>query len=308
MIKKINLRPPVHSDCTSGVSVFFQRAVPFWVLLGISLPALFGFFLHDYYTLKTAAYDNKLLRNRISRQADEISSQRRQIQSLAGQINGFKSKLTELNTFEQKIRIVANLDQADGSESLFGVGGPTPEDLDTTLDLSQKHNSLLREMHQQIQQLDLASTRQKNSLSSLYESLRQKRSLLASTPSIAPIEGWVSSRFGYRKSPFTERREFHKGLDIAARSGSPIVATAAGTVTFAGRKGLLGQVVVVDHGHGIVTRYGHAKKLLKKAGDQVKRGEIIAKVGNTGRSTGPHVHYEVLLNGVPVNPEKYIMK
>ena len=95
---------------------------------------------------------------------------------------------------------------------------------------------------------------------------------------------------------------------MAARHGSPIVATASGTVTFAGSKGLLGKVIVLDHGHGIVTRYGHAHQVLKKAGDQVKRGEVIAELGNTGRSTGPHVHYEVILNGVPVNPEKYIMK
>jgi murein DD-endopeptidase MepM/ murein hydrolase activator NlpD len=108
-------------------------------------------------------------------------------------------------------------------------------------------------------------------------------------------------------SPFTERREFHKGYDISSRKGTPILATADGVVTFAGKKGLLGNTVVIDHGHGLVTRYGHCDKFLKKRGDKVNRWEPIALMGNTGRSTGPHVHYEVHLNGMPVNPEKYML-
>jgi murein DD-endopeptidase MepM/ murein hydrolase activator NlpD len=99
----------------------------------------------------------------------------------------------------------------------------------------------------------------------------------------------------------------HKGLDIAARKGTPILATADGIVTFAGKKGLLGKTIVIDHGHGMKTRYGHNHKLLKKRGDRVKRWEPIALMGSSGRSTGPHTHYEVHLNGVPVNPEKYIL-
>jgi murein DD-endopeptidase MepM/ murein hydrolase activator NlpD len=134
---------------------------------------------------------------------------------------------------------------------------------------------------------------------------------LASTPAIRPLSGdaksWVTSRFGYRKSPFTGRREFHKGLDIASRKGTPILATADGVVTFAGKKGLLGMTIVIDHGHGMKTRYGHNHELLKKRGDKVKRWEPIALMGSSGRSTGPHTHYEVHLNGIPVNPEKYIL-
>jgi murein DD-endopeptidase MepM/ murein hydrolase activator NlpD len=117
----------------------------------------------------------------------------------------------------------------------------------------------------------------------------------------------MTSRFGYRKSPFTGRRELHKGLDIASRKGTPILATANGVVTFAGKKGLLGLTIVIDHGHGMKTRYGHNHKLLKKRGDKVKRWEPVALMGSTGRSTGPHTHYEVHLNGIPVNPEKYIL-
>ena len=98
-----------------------------------------------------------------------------------------------------------------------------------------------------------------------------------------------------------------EGYDIASRQGTPLLATADGVVTYAGKKGLYGNFIVIDHGHGMITRYGHCHKLLKKRGDKVKRWDTIALMGSTGRSTGPHTHYEVHLNGIPVNPEKYIL-
>jgi len=96
-------------------------------------------------------------------------------------------------------------------------------------------------------------------------------------------------------------------LDIANQKGTPIIATADGVVTFAGSKALFGRMIKIDHGYGMVTIYGHLQKLLKKCGDSVKRGDIIAQMGDSGRSTGSHLHYAVLLNGVPVNPKKYIL-
>ncbi|MFZ5563198.1 MAG: M23 family metallopeptidase, partial [Thermodesulfobacteriota bacterium] len=143
---------------------------------------------------------------------------------------------------------------------------------------------------------------------SLLEYLEDKRKLLASTPAIMPVtDGWITSRFEYRKSPFTGRREFHQGLDIAARAGTPVSASADGVVVFSGRKGALGNAIVIDHGNGLITRYGHLQSCLKKQGAVVRREDIIGTVGNTGLSTGPHLHYEVLNNGVVVNPEKYIL-
>ncbi len=267
----------------------------------------FSFVIYDYYNVKKSFIKIRGVESDIISQMDEIANQRKQINKFADEINNLKVKLVELNNFEKKIRIIANIEKNDAQDSLFGVGGSIPEDLDTEIPLTERHNSLLREMHEQTKQLKLASTGQEEGFESLLKYLEDQRNLLASTPAIRPVKGWISSRFGHRKSPFTGLREFHKGLDIATRMGDPIIAPADGIVTYAGRKGLMGNMIVIDHGHGIVTRYAHLKKALKKRGETVKRGDTIGLVGNTGRSTGSHLHYEVHLNGIPVNPERYIL-
>ena len=266
-----------------------------------------GIFTYDYYSLKTAGIDTLERDIRIANQSDEIIHQRKQIQEFAEEISALKTMLVDLNSFEKKIRIIANIEKPDEQDSLFGVGGSIPEDLDAQMPLTQKHNSLLRGMHEQVQQLNLATINQEQSFESLFKYLKDQQNLLASTPAVRPASGWTTSRFGYRTSPFTGRREFHKGYDIANRLGTPVSATADGVVSFTGPKGTLGKMVIIDHGHGMVTRFGHCHKILVKRGDAVKRGDTIALMGNTGRSTGPHVHYEVHLNGLPVNPEKYIL-
>ena len=260
----------------------------------------------DYLNLKIT-FNKQEVKNTIAKQSDEIFNQRKQIQKFADEINSLKSSLVKLNTFEKKIRIIADIEKFSEQDSLFGVGGSIPEDLDSQLPLTEKHNSLLREMHEQTRDLTLASVSQEKVFESLYEGLKSQRNLLSSTPSIRPTEGWLSSGFGYRVSPFTGLREFHKGLDIASHKGTKIIATADGIVTSIGRNGSYGKMMKIDHGHGMITRYGHIQKALKKRGEAVKRGEVIALMGNTGRSTGSHLHYEVLLNGLPVNPKKYIL-
>ncbi|MDJ0914037.1 MAG: peptidoglycan DD-metalloendopeptidase family protein [Desulfobacterales bacterium] len=296
---------------TSGSPIRqFAASVWFLRLAALSVFAclvLFGYIVYDYYNLKSAFFHSHKLENQIAAQLNEITNQRNQIQNFANEINSLKGKLISLNGFEKKIRTIANIEQSENESNLFGIGGSIPEDLDANIELVKKHNSLIREMHEQVGQLEFAASTQKKGFESLLKYLQDQRNLLAATPAVRPTRGWVTSRFGYRISPFTGRREFHKGLDIATRKGTPIIATADGVVTYAGNKGLLGKTLVIDHGHGMVTRYGHCDKLLKKAGTRVKRGDSIATIGNTGRSTGSHVHYEVRLNGVPVNPEKYIL-
>jgi len=276
-------------------------------VLFASCLVLLTYVTYDYTNLQKTVSDHQELQNIISHQSDDIAGQRNQIQKFADEITALKSKLIALNDFETKIRIIANIEKTADQDSLFGVGGSIPDDLDTKIPLTEKHNSLMREMHEQTKQLELASSKQQEGFASLFNFLQDQRNLLSSTPAIRPVKGWTTSGFGNRKSPFTGLREFHKGLDIATRMATPVVATADGIVSFEGTKGLLGKVVVIDHGHGIVTRYGHLKKIFKKRGEAVTRGDIIARVGVTGRTTGPHVHYEVLLNGIPVNPIKYIL-
>jgi len=266
-----------------------------------------GYVVYDYYTLKKMLPSTSRMKSKIDNQEDEIVNQRQQIQNFAHEINTLKTKLIDLNRFEKKIRIIANIEKPSGQDGLFGVGGSIPDDLNPNIELEGKHNRLMRDMHEQVEQLNVASVSQKDGFESLLKFLDDQRNLLASTPAVSPVNGWVTSRFGYRTSPFTGRQEFHKGLDIAALKKSPIIATADGVVTFIGLKGMLGKVIVLDHGHGISTQYGHIDKALKKPGEKITRGDEIALVGNSGRTTGSHVHYEVLLNGLPVNPEKYII-
>ncbi len=133
-------------------------------------------------------------------------------------------------------------------------------------------------------------------------------SLIASIPSEWPVEGWISSRYGRRHSPWTGKAEFHAGIDIANRRGTPVHASGDGTVKFAGRKANNGKIVVLDHGQGITTHYAHLSKIHVKKGDSVQKNQKIANVGNTGKSTNPHLHYEVRINGTPINPRRHLLK
>jgi len=284
-----------------------SAAVKLLTLLIIAALTCTGYVIYDYQRLKVTVSDTKNLELALNNQTEEITSQRKQLQQFAGEINVLKAKLLALNEFENKIRIIANIEKTADQDALFGVGGAIPEDIDASVPLTEKHNSLIREMHEKTVQIQSATEKQSNSFGALINYLEDQINLLASTPAIRPASGWETSGFGYRKSPFTGLREFHKGLDIANRQGTPIIATADGIVSYTGYKGLLGKTLVIDHGHGMMTRYGHAHEILVETGDVVKRGDKIATIGSTGRSTGPHLHYEVLLNGIRVNPDKYIL-
>ena len=128
------------------------------------------------------------------------------------------------------------------------------------------------------------------------------------TPSIPPSEGFISSTFGSRQNPFTSLPDFHEGLDISNEVGTPVVATANGVVTFAGDRGSFGHVVEIQHEHGISTLFGHLAKILVQPGQRVTRGQRIGLMGNSGKSTGPHLHYEVRVNDQPVNPKPYLVR
>jgi len=274
-----------------------------------------GYMTYDYRKLHKAVGEMEVMEDCIASQQEEISGQREEIQAFAEKINMLKDELFVLKEYEARVREISDIKDAkkgdkkgnQGEKKNFGVGGPLPEDINTNIDLKKKHGQLIDEMHQQADQLKLTSIRQGEEIRDLLQELLEKQKRADCTPSIRPVKGRTTSKFGYRRSAFTNKREYHKGHDIGAPKGSPIVATADGVVKFVGRNGSFGKMVVVDHGYGYTTRYAHAFKIVKKKGARVKRGDVIATVGNTGRSTGPHVHYEVLKKGVAVNPQKYFL-
>ncbi|WP_020589835.1 M23 family metallopeptidase [Desulfobacter curvatus] len=262
---------------------------------------------YDYYLLKRTDLNNAALLETITGQRTELEDQRRQIQLFAGEIQGLKEQITKLEQLENQVRLIADIDKSGQSSGLLGIGGVSETDLDQELPLTARHNALIREMHHQVKQIKSVADKEKLDFNDLIDKLKKKKNLLASSPSIKPVSGVITSPFGYRRSPFTGRRTFHSGLDISNRMGTKIVSTAAGKVVFAGRKRGYGNVVIIDHGYGKTTKYAHLRDILVHKSQQVKRGEAIATLGNTGRTTGPHLHYEVLVNGAPVNPSKYIL-
>jgi murein DD-endopeptidase MepM/ murein hydrolase activator NlpD len=298
-----------HSGSTSDIKeVTLHKSVLGFASLIIIFAVIGASFVgYDYYCLKMESFNNVVLNQTINKQNSEIKNQRSQIQSFADKIEILKKRVGDLSKFEEKVRLIADIKQTSGSSGLIGIGAIPQEELDLDIPLEEKHNTLIREMHDQVAQIDNAVKTQVLDFTNLIKELEQKRNLLASTPSIRPVRGWITSKFGYRKSPFTGRREFHAGLDIANKSGTKLIATANGRISYASRKTLIGNLIKIDHGFGRVTKYGHLKKILVKRGQKVKRGDVIGLIGNTGRSTGPHVHYEVRINGTPVNPLKYIL-
>ncbi|MFH1624507.1 MAG: M23 family metallopeptidase [Pseudomonadota bacterium] len=259
-----------------------------------------GVMVYDYVNIR-------LERSELQGWREEAGRQKIHIQSFAQKVNSLESQIARLKEFDTKLRVIANLEKPGGAEQTLGIGGSADEADRSFLAPNGKKDTLIRRMHSDLEYLEKEAAIEEHSLRELHEFLQERKSILASTPSIWPTAGWVTSGFGYRKSPFTGLREFHKALDIATRLDTPIIAPADGFVTYAGREGGLGKLMVIDHGYGIVTRYAHLSKTFTKSGQKVKRGEKIATVGNTGRSTGPHLHYEVRVGGVPVNPKRYVL-
>jgi hypothetical protein len=165
-----------------------------------------------------------------------------------------------------------------------------------------------QDLLKQLDQLDNKVKAQEHESRELKSYFEDQQALLASAPSIWPVRGWITSDFSVRLDPYTGERTLHEGMDIATGLGTPVRAPADGTVVFAGVEGGYGHVLVLDHGYGLKTRYGHLSRIDVKTGDKVHRGDFVAAVGNTGRSTGPHLHYEVRVNGVPDNPRKFILE
>ncbi len=260
---------------------------------------VFAYVLVDYGNMALDVQElNKLRR--------ENTAQKIELRKLSTRIDGLEKSLVRLQIFDKKLRIIANLETPSSTDKEpLGMGGTGREEY--FLNVGKAKDDLVGKMHSDLNQLELEAKLQERSFTELEEFLLEQAALLASTPSVWPTRGWLTSRFGKRRDPFTGRVQLHKGIDIANRVGTDVIAPADGIVTRITRMASLGRVVEISHGYGIRTRYGHLSKVLVRVGQKVKRGDVIAEMGNTGRSTGPHLHYEVMANGVHVNPLRYIL-
>jgi murein DD-endopeptidase MepM/ murein hydrolase activator NlpD len=255
----------------------------------------FSFFVYEYVNLNVRMLELKHLRQ----EAGAQSAMAEKMRQLEGEI----SKVREL---DQRVRVAIGLDKTEVSSTVLAQGGADSETRNALRDaMAQRAGRLMDWVMGDLTTLAQEIASREQSLRELQTHLDKKTAVLAATPTILPTKGLVTAGFGYRKSPFTGKREFHEGMDIAALPGTPVVATADGIVRFAGPAASYGNVVFIDHGHGFATAYGHNSTIRVHARQRVRRGEIIAYVGNTGRTTGPHVHYEVHLDGVASNPMKY---
>ncbi len=280
----------------------------------LRLPAWIGIFLLLLLAGLTAAviylwefYPRSLnLQHQLEEAQKTAQVQSAQIISMAGTLHELQQDLRRIQQFDAKLRIMMNVDK---ESTAVADNRDEPQDNSQGMILLPLHRQdlLARRMHSLAEQIGDDIYTEEVQQQDLLLALRENRELMSVTPSIWPTEGHLSSRFGYRTNPVTGKSQLHAGLDIANRPGTPIIAPGKGVVTFAAWDGAYGNSVVINHGNNTATRYAHMQKFVVKEGQTVNRGDLIGYVGSTGRSTGPHLHYEVRIGGVPVDPMRYIL-
>jgi murein DD-endopeptidase MepM/ murein hydrolase activator NlpD len=246
-----------------------------------------------HHTLSKAQQENEVLHRDLAQFETSLSD--------------MESRLETTAEMESRARLLAGLTPLEDGSGVLAVGGP---DLAIhTEGLDPKLSKRLLKIDGQIDAMERDLVVQEASYQEVLTTLRQRSDELQRTPTIVPLRDnyYLSSGFGRRPDPFTGAASMHEGFDYVAPSGEPFHATARGKVTFAGPKGDFGLTVKLDHGNGIVTVYGHAGKVFVAVGEEVERGQILGVVGATGRVTGPHLHYEVQVDGRPVNPGRFIL-
>lgn len=282
--KKVSLS----STLVKGVCIFVMGIILFMM-----------YFSYDYIHIRREKAELKRLKL-------QTVEQREQIDGLVVKVDLFSSKMEELKQFDKKIRILANLVTGRGKEQLLGVGGPASEENRIRARIAADERAMIADAHRQVDSLMNEAVSRQKSFASLLVLLKEKKSIMAATPSLWPVKGWVTSEFGRRISPFSGEGEFHKGLDIATGYGRAVQAPADGVVAEVTYQNDVGRTILIDHGHGLSTMYAHLSKAAVRPGAPARKGDRIGYVGNTGRSTGSHLHYSVMLNGVAVNPRKYL--
>ncbi|MDX2252131.1 MAG: M23 family metallopeptidase [Nitrospira sp.] len=271
----------------------------------------------------------------------EAMSAREQTAAFSTAVEDLKKRIVAMKEVNQRLRVMLGIEVPKAGDMVNGRGGedvPLPEgggmpgktgiipngmtpggsgqtgdgaqgqQTSSTDEPTQENLQAATSVKEGLEWLSREATEQERILSELEQAAEQRSSRWASTPSIWPVKGWITSGFGPRVSPFTEKPTWHDGLDIGAPPNAPIQAPAQGRVTATGFDPKLGNLLKVDHGFGIETLYGHLAKSLVKEGQRVNRGDVIALVGSSGLSTGPHLHYMVKVNGQALDPTKYILE
>lgn len=293
-----------------------QFALPRWLLRATALVSLFlaigsGYLIFDYLELRQ-------MRQSYHQLSAENEGLKGEARILMNNLSEVKRSLNRVQDYTNKLNELTKIRVRHVSKKT-GIGPLSPEEYKLAKDAQVESTSdyfplgvnmdklIFRPVFDRLEGIGRRSQRQAIELQRILSNLSKQKSLLSSIPAISPVNGWVTSGFGYRTSPFTGKRTMHKGIDVASPIGSPIYSPANGVVIFTGSKAGFGNFIMIAHGYGIVSRYGHNAQNMVQPGQRVKRGEQIATVGMSGRTTGPHLHYEVLVNGRHVNPKKFIL-
>jgi len=251
--------------------------------------------LKDAYLVETLANQNKELRG--------------EIDLLTGELETLKHQVAQNFDFQNKARIIANLEDLDQDVAEVGVGGPSPTSFAQSLSsIDAKTRDRLFTARTDIDKLLRQARLQTQDYEVILSHLESANEKIRTTPSLRPVTvGFVSSRFGWRMDPISGRRTMHRGVDFSARMGTPVYATADGVVTYSGVEQTYGNVVEVSHGTGFTTRYAHLQRRLVQKGQKVTRGDVVGRVGSTGRSTFSHLHYEIERSGERVDPLRFVL-
>lgn len=270
---------------TSGRLILIAASIVLCIVIVVSALTTLTLTVIPNLKIKSLTVENEQLLAQINTAYDRVKSLEVEIESLAEN--------------DEHIRLMVDLPLINQETRLAGIGGALPaEGIDPGLDL-----------HTFLDQLERQIEIQKKSYPEIVRKFEENIDLVAHTPAICPLNNpRITSRFGYRKDPFTGRIKPHKGLDFGARRGTSVTATADGVVVDAKRIPNFGKTIVIDHGFGYETVYGHLQTFKVRPGSKVKRGQIIGTVGNTGRSTAPHLHYEVRVNKEQVDPLDYMFE
>ena len=280
-------------------------------LAGVLLLGTICFGIVNYVFVMNQSSENRSLKN------ENVLLQTR-LRLAQDEINRVDDQLERIGQFAQRLRTITQLNDPDRKLAVGPLTNDTPEQPQVLYIPGERiefedemidSNVALGLIDAALEEVDEKAAIQERSMRELDDFFTQDASLLSSMPSIRPNDSVLTtSLFGPRTDPYTNRKVMHKGIDIAAEHGSDVYVTGDGVVVFAGNRGGYGKSLVVDHGFGFQTHYTHLSSYKVSVGQEVKRGQSIAAVGNTGRSTGPHLHYEVRLNGVPQDPLRFMIE